>query len=697
MPLEAGRQLGPYEIVSAIGAGGMGEVYKARDTRLDRTVAIKVLPEHVASDPDLKQRFEREAKTISSLNHPHICTLYDIGCQDGIDFLVMEYLEGETLAQRLQKGALPLDQALKIAIEIADALDKAHRQGITHRDLKPGNIMLTTAGAKLLDFGLAKLRPQTMLDASAEDTLIEPSSSGRLVLGTLGYMAPEQLESQAVDARADLFAFGAMLYLAITGRSPFEAESQAGLVAAVLHGDPAALEPLPAPCPAALDRLVRRCLARDPDHRWQTARDLQAELEWIREARTAPTEAQQGAQAPVWNRVGVFGVIAATAFIAGGVTMWSIRQAPTPSTPVTRFSVTLPSLEELYNGEGGGLALSTDGRELVYVGRRDDGLVELYRRSMDEVGATAIRGTEGARSPFFSPDGRWVAFGAANTLKKVSLDGGPPLTLAPAPGFHGGSWGPDDTIIFSTSAGLSRVSESGGPPESLTKIDAERGEVVHGRPALVPGGRAMVFAVWSTAFADTAQIALQSLEDGTRLMLGNGNSPQVTSTGHLVFARADSLWAVPFDVDRLEMAGTPVPVEGGIQVHSLGLGMFTVADEGTLAYVPGGLTRIPDALVWVDRTGATTDVPIPREERFFWFPRFSPDGRRVAVHVGDDGSRDVWMYDVNPGTLGRLTSNTSFDGWPIWTPDGDRLTFSATDSRDLHWQSSDGSGQPSCC
>ena len=264
------------------------------------------------------------------------------------------------------------------------------------------------------------------------------------------------------------------------------------------------------------------------------------------------------------------------------------------------------------------------------------------------------------------------------------------MTLASAPGFHGGSWDEDDTIVFSTSAGLLRVPAGGGTPKALTRIDSGKGEVVHGRPALLPGGRGMVFAIWSNAFADTAQVVVQSLEDGTRDVLGDGNSPYFTSTGHLVFARSDSLWTAPFDPDRLEMTGTPVLVQEGVQVHSLGLGMFTVAADGTLAYVPGGLTRIPDALVWVDRMGATTDVPIPPGERFYWFPRFSPDGTRVAVHVGDEGNRDVWMYDVGLGTLRRLTSDESFDGWPIWTPDGERLTFSATDARDLHWQPTDG-------
>ena len=354
MPLQPGTTLGPYELLSPIGAGGMGEVYKARDTRLDRTVAIKVLPEHVASDPDLQQRFEREAKTISSLDHPHICTLHDIGTQDGIDFLVMEYLEGDTLAQRLEQGALPLDQALTVAIEIADALDKAHRQGITHRDLKPGNIMLTKAGAKLLDFGLATIRPLTVLDASAEATRIEPRASDRLVLGTLGYMAPEQLEAKRVDARADLFAFGAMLYHAATGRPAFESDNQAGLVAAVLQTDSASLPHLPVPYPTALDRVVRRCLARDPDDRWQTARDLRAELEWIQEGGVGPAPESSDARPTGSLRTGVVGLTTAGAFVAGIVAMAILTQPATPPpAPVTRFSVTLPSLEELYNGEGG--------------------------------------------------------------------------------------------------------------------------------------------------------------------------------------------------------------------------------------------------------------------------------------------------------------------------------------------------------
>ena len=424
MPLQPGTTLGPYEILSPIGAGGMGEVYKARDTRLDRTVAIKVLPEHVASDPDLKQRFEREAKTISSLNHPHICTLHDIGTQDGIDFLVMEYLEGDTLAQRLEKGALPLDQALKVAVEIADALDKAHRQGITHRDLKPGNIMLTKAGAKLLDFGLAKLRdPKAAVISPFErETRRASLTSEGTILGTLQYMAPEQLEGKDADARTDIFAFGSVVYEMITGKEAFTGESQASLIAAILDSQPTPMSTLQPMSPPALDRVVRKCLGKDPEDRWQDVRDATDELKWIAEGGSqAGVAVPAGVPARGQSRLAWSVATVTTVLLAVALAVPYLNRAPA-ETATSRFSVLAEA------GVVRGLALSPNGRQLAFTDGR-----QLWIRSLDSLESRALPGTEGAQAPFWSPDGRSIGFFTFTELRTVDLTGGAPQTVYGVP------------------------------------------------------------------------------------------------------------------------------------------------------------------------------------------------------------------------------------------------------------------------
>jgi len=428
MALVAGTKLGPYEILSAIGAGGMGEVYKARDTRLDRIVAIKVLPAHLADRAELRERFDREAKTIASLNHPHICTLYDTGHQDDIDFLVMEYLEGETLAQRLLKGPLPLEQVLQYAIEISDALDKAHRKGVTHRDLKPSNIMLTKTGTKLLDFGLAKLKQEaTPANVSLSDlpTAVDPLTAQGTIVGTLQYMAPEQLEGKEVDARTDIFAFGAVVYEMATGKRAFEGKSQASLIAAILEKEPPAMSTLQPMTPPVLDRVVKRCLAKDADDRWQTARDLEGELKWISEAgsQLTPTPATVARGIRSLDRrslilsVGIFLLGVAITSIA----VWNLK--PSPLQPITRTVINLPPGQQLAGMESGpAVALSPDGTHLAYVARQG-GTPQLYLRAMDSLEARSIPDTEGAFNPFFSPDGQWVGFSLAKDSRRFRLTG----------------------------------------------------------------------------------------------------------------------------------------------------------------------------------------------------------------------------------------------------------------------------------
>ena len=545
----------------------MGEVYQATDTRLDRTVAIKVLPAHVADDPDLRQRFEREAKTISSLNHPHICTLHDIGNQDGIDFLVMEYLDGETLAQRLEKGALPLDQALTVAVEIADALDKAHRQGIVHRDLKPGNIMLTKSGAKLLDFGLAKLRKPGVVGTEtffAATTLSEPLTAR----GTLPYMAPEQVEGREADARTDIFAFGSMVYEMVTGNRAFTGESQASLIGAILKDEPHPVSASQPMSPVTLDRVVKKCLAKDPDRRWQTVHDMRDELTWIAESDgqvggSAQPSATQGHLSKPTAAAWVFaGVVAASLAVAA--TLWGLRPPAPPVGPVARFTVSVSPADRLgaVRVSGGSqVAMSRDGTQLAYIAVGDGGR-QLYIRDLAADEARLVRGpTTNAVAPFFSPDGEWVGFFDDELLKKVSVGGGTPITLAEAPANRGGTWNEDGVIVFASPsrAPLSQVSEDGGTPEPVTVLDAEWGETSHRQPTFLPGGHAVVFLAEGTS--RKSRVVVQSLGTGERhTLVDDATRPSYSPSGHLLYMQGGATLAAPFDLERLELTGPGVPI-----------------------------------------------------------------------------------------------------------------------------------------
>ena len=489
MELTPGTELGHYKLVRLIGAGGMGQVYQATDTRLDRTVAVKVLPSHVASNPDVRARFEHEARTISQLNHPHICTLYDVGQENGVDFLVMEYIEGETLADRLNKGALPLERALQYGIEIADALDKAHRHGVVHRDLKPGNVMLTKSGAKLLDFGLAKLMPKHSKSDPEMATVTKATREGAII-GTLQYMAPEQLEGKEADARTDIFAFGSVLYEMVTGRTAFEGDSQASLIAAILEHEPPAMSTLQAMTPPALDHVVRTCVAKDPDERWQSASDVMRGLKWVTAEGSSAT-----AVSPVKTQSRLVAAIATgiVGALVAGLAVWALVGSDAAE-PTRRVSITLPADAPVTNWHLGNLAMSPDGSRLAYVGgpryqRR------LYLRSLDRLEVTPLPGTERALFPFFSPDGEWIGFfeSPGGALKKVSVRGGPAIALCETRLPRGGSWSSDNTIIFADVGGLFRVSASGGAPEALTTPDPANDEVYHIQPDVLPNGKAVLF------------------------------------------------------------------------------------------------------------------------------------------------------------------------------------------------------------
>jgi Tol biopolymer transport system component/predicted Ser/Thr protein kinase len=689
MPILPGRRLGPYEILSAIGAGGMGEVYKARDTRLDRVVAIKVLPAHLADRSELRERFEREAKTIASLNHPHICTLYDTGHQDEIDFLVMEYLEGETVAQRLQKGSLPIQQVLQYSIEISDALDKAHRKGVTHRDLKPGNIMLTKSGTKLLDFGLAKLK-QDVSPATPDSQLptMKSAITGEgTILGTLQYMAPEQVEGKEVDARTDVFAFGTVVYEMATGKKAFAGETSASVMAKILEAEPPSMASLQPMTPPALDRVVKRCLAKDPDKRWQTASDLCEELRWIAEgsSQTAvPAAATAGRARMLRPWAVVAGLACLIVAVIAGFAVLILK--PMPPKPVTRTVITLPPGDRLVGPDQPALALSPDGKQLAYAAIR--GVTsQIYLRSMDSQEARLIPGTEDASEPFFSPDGQWIGFFAGAKLKKVSVNGGAAVTLGDAEGAFGGSWGSQGTIVFAPRTGspLLQVSDAGGIQQPVSRL--EKGESLHIWPQFLPGGKSVLFTAGSSSV--DSQVAIQSIATGERRNLISGMQPSYASSGHLIYAQGGTLMAASFDPRRMEIKGTPVPVvEGVAYAVSLASSQYSISDNGTLVYVSGGAQANQRRMMWVSRNGA--EQPLPAPPQAYEIVRVSPDGRRVAVELDEQ----FWLYDLTRDTLSRFTFEGSRNQNPVWTPDGKRIAFFSTKEgpENLFWQMADGSG-----
>jgi serine/threonine protein kinase len=502
MTLAAGSRLGPYEILSAIGAGGMGEVYKARDTRLERTVAVKVLPEHLTANEDLRQRFEREAKTISQISHPHICALYDVGREGDRDYLVMEYLEGETLAARLDKGALPAEQLLRYGIEIADALDKAHRLGIVHRDLKPGNVMLTKSGVKLLDFGLAKaVQPAASVSALTSMPTETPALTAEgTILGTFQYMAPEQLEARDTDARTDIFAFGAVVYEMATGQKAFSGRSRASLIGAILKDEPPPISAVQPMTPPALDRVVKTCLAKDPEDRWQTARDVVLELGWIAEGSQAGTTPP--AVAARRSRERVAWILSALLAIALALTLvlpYLGRARTSSEGRAVRLSVLPPEKGRFMPGT---IALSPDGTRLAFVAADADGRSLLWIRSLDALEARALPGTERAYAPFWSPDGRFLAFFAEGKLKRVEASGGPPQILSNLTGTlsagtvgRGGTWNREGVILFAPNPGgpLVRIADTGGAPAPVTKLDVSRQENSHRWPVFLPDGRRFLY------------------------------------------------------------------------------------------------------------------------------------------------------------------------------------------------------------
>jgi Tol biopolymer transport system component len=702
MPLAPGTRLGPYEVISAIGAGGMGEVYEARDPRLNRTVAIKILLDHISENPEARARFEREAQLIAGLSHPHISTLHDIGRHEGTDYLVMELLEGETLAQRLERGPIPLDQALQHAIEIADALDQAHRHGVTHRDLKPSNVMITRSGVKLLDFGLAKLRqsgrPSGLSNAATQSR--EDVTSEGTILGTLQYMAPEQLEGREADARTDIFAFGSLLHEMVTGQRAFEGKSRMSLMGAILRDMPPPASTIQRVCPPALDRLIATCLAKEPDDRWQSARDVRRELKWIADSRPASSGAMRrdASARTTWFTAGVSmraaAAVALVAAVLAGAAIWTIRPvARAVPRAVARASVALPPGDQIGDATRVSVALSPDGAVLAYVGLRD-GMTRLYVRAIDSLEARAIPGTENATGPFFSSDGRWIGLFAQGKLKKVPASGGAVQILCDAASGEGGTWSADDTIYFApfNTSGIWKVSAGGGMPQPVTTLTRSTGEVSHRWPQVLPGGKALLFTAWTGPGFDERHLQLQMLDTGERRILVPGASGgRYVASGHLLYSRDDALMVVPFDLARLQVSGSAVPLpERALDDEGP---HFSVSDSGILAYVPASARRFERRLVWVDAAGNVEPLPIP--SRAYTDPTISPDGRSVAFTTLG-AVETIGIYDFARHTLSALTATTAGSSQaPVWAPDGSRLAYRGTRAgfRNLFWKAVDGSAE----
>jgi len=658
----SGARLGPYEIVAPLGAGGMGEVYKARDTRLERTVAVKVLPEHFSADEEIRQRFEREAKTISQLSHPHICALYDVGREGETEYLVMEYLEGETLSERLAKGPLPLDQTLRYGMEIADALDKAHRQGIVHRDLKPSNVMLTKSGVKLLDFGLAKvLQPEGPIESftSAPTAAKEVTREGT-ILGTLPYMAPEQLEGKKADPRTDIFALGAVLYEMVTSKKAFSGTSQASLISAIMTSEPAAISTIQPMSPAALDRVVKTCLAKDPEDRWQSAADIKRELRWIGES------SQAGVASPaVARRKSRERLAWAAALIVAAAVAWMLGfRSRSPNAAPIRLSLTVPEKTAF----GVGLALSPDGRSVVFVGTRE-GKQLLWLRPLAGLEARPLPGTDGAVNPFWSPDDKFVGFFTANKLKTIEVASGAVRTvceLSSVEPLSGGTWSQDAVIVFSpdTHSPLYRVSASGGAPVRLTELVKERNEGSHSFPEFLPDGRHILFYVLGGEQEGITVTSLDSPE--RRLLISHAWRAAYASPGFLLFLQQETLMAQPFDAAHARLSGEAVPIAEKVDWH------FSAADNGVLAYRAGASDV--RQLRWFDRSGrALAKVGRPGD---ILEPSLSPDGTRVAVGIGTwTPVGDVWLLELSRGSFSRWTSHPTDDITPVWSPDGKEIVF----------------------
>jgi serine/threonine protein kinase len=690
MALTPGTKLGPYQIESLLGAGGMGEVYRARDTRLDRTVAIKILTQGLADTPEVRQRFEREARAVSSLSHPHICVLYDVGNQDGIEYLVMEYLEGETLAARIAKGSLTAAELLRYASQIADALDKAHRQGIVHRDLKPANVMLTKTGAKLLDFGLAKDEEILQGDPGSSPTMSRPLTVQGTILGTMQYMAPEQLEGKPADACSDIFSFGAILYEMATGRKAFEAKSHASLIAAILKEEPRPMRELQPLTPPALENIVKACLAKDPDERPQSAHDLKLQLEWMRESsgisQLAQTSQTTSAAESSPSRRKTASLILATAVCTLLVaTALAYFFKPQPA-PAERLEFSIPLLNEMSH-----LALSADGRMLAFVSpdpASGANMVSVQR--VGSPGISIVPDTAGASYPFWSPDDAYIGFFADGKLKKVALSGGAPQTLATATSARGGAWGRRGVIVFSPQAAgwLWKINADGSNLAPLTEKSFDATKIVsHRWPVFLPDGDHFLFMTLTFSNNEDSYrgIYLGSLAGDSKMVAPLGFSNPGYANGYLFYLDdKKSLRATLLDATKGTVAGDSVVIADQVGFQpSIYWGAFSVAENGTIVYNQNVGAAL-SVLTWYDRDGK--ELGTVGEIGVLSNPALSPDDSRLAMDVADTkvNNVNIWLHDIKGGTNSRFTFDSAEDVGGVWSRDGSLIAYRSFQTNDTN-------------
>ena len=688
MALTSGTKLGPYEIQSPLGAGGMGEVYRAKDTRLDRTVAIKILPTHLSDNPEFRQRFEREARTVSSLNHPHICHLYDVGSQDGTDFLVMEFLDGETLAERLRRGSLPFPELLKIGIEVAEALEIAHRAGIVHRDFKPGNIMLTKSGTKLMDFGLAKpasLGPagsgsapllsaaRTMSDKTMSDktmsgaTPASPLTTAGSIVGTIQYMSPEQIEGKEADARSDIFAFGAVLYEMAMGKRAFEGKSQISVASAILEKDPEPISASKRSTPPAFDYLVAACLAKDREDRFQSAHDLRLQLKGILQSPQAPPAAAP-AQSPSAFLPRALSASAALLLVIAGVLLYLSQRSNAPTLSVRAYIPPPPETTFRASGfDAGPVVVSPDGKTLAFSAVDDKGHTNLWLRPLDAQQATMLPSTEDAATPFWSPDSHYLAFVADRKLKTISVSGGDALTLTDDVHSGCGDWSSAGIILFCKQnfGPISQIAASGGQVSPATRLDKD--EIANVDPSFLPDGKHFLYVSLQLSRPSRIKVGVlgKPEQDGIEIAPG---SRAVFASDHLLFVRAGHVQAQPFNLRTFTLSGDPQTI-GEART-------FSVSQNGVLAYHE---SSAESELKLFDRSGNLIGTPGP--QAVYSDPRFSPDGKSIAVTIADprSGADDIWVLPIAGGQPTRITFGPD-DYWPVWSPDGKQIAYGVRES-----------------
>jgi serine/threonine protein kinase len=680
--LSVGQKLGPYEVIEKAGAGGMGEIYKANDPRLNRTVAIKVLPSNIAGSPELRERFEREAKAISSLNHAHICTLYDIGNENGVDYLVMEFLEGETLSERLTKGPIPYEEVLKISIEIASGLDAAHHQGLIHRDLKPGNIMLTQEGAKLLDFGLAKLQlNQTDQNISAI-TQTTPLTGANTILGTMQYMAPEQLEGKEADVRSDVFAFGAIMYEMATGKRAFEGSSNATLIASIIGQEPMSISAVIPTTPPLFERLVKKCLSKEPRKRWQSVSDLSDELRWISQGGS-----QIGLPAHVaakrkfkFDLARVIGALTILSTLAFAYLYYAEKTKPQPPKPVLKTTILPDKGSELGNFAGGDVSISPLGDKVAFVAKDSlDNNYKLWVRSLNALAAIPLKGTNDATFPIWSHDGEYLAFFMDGKLKKILSTGGPVLTICDAANGRPGDWNKDDIILFTPDfkGPIYSVSASGGEPAQLTSLDTANGDFTHRYARFLPDNDHFVFfnRKESNSGGEKDAICLSSLSDTSITHLFYAKSNADFANGNLLFMRDNILMSHGFDPDMVEFIGNARPIAEDVSFDKgFSRGVFTVSRNGHLFYRKG---EVNNGSYLKKYTIENQDVDTLTEMVEFNSFSLSHDNRYVAAEVEDPqtSESDIWIYDLQRSINRRFTFSSESDWFPFWSPNDSQIVF----------------------